>query len=90
MRETSGHQITLLLQELEDGDPRTTEALIPLVYNELRHLAAYRLAHDHNAQTLQATALVHEAYLRLLTPEEQNWSSRRHFFSAAAEAMLAS
>ena len=86
-RETAENEITRILQELNDGDPRTTEALIPLVYNELRHLAAYRLAQDHNAQTLQATALVHEAYLRLLTPEEQNWSNRRHFFSAAAEAM---
>lgn len=87
VRETAEHQVTRILLELKDGDPRTTEALIPLVYNELRHLANWRLAHDGNAQTFQATALVHEAYLRLLTPEEQNWNNRRHFFSAAAEAM---
>ena len=87
VRATAENEVTRILQELKDGDPRTTEALIPLVYNELRHLANWRLAHDGNAQTLQATALVHEAYLRLLTPEEQNWNNRRHFFSAAAEAM---
>jgi RNA polymerase sigma factor (TIGR02999 family) len=61
--------------------------LIPLVYNELRHLAARRLARERAPQTLQATALVHEAYLRLLAPAEQTWPNRRHFFMAAAEAM---
>lgn len=85
--ETAQHEVTRVLQALNKGDPRSTDALIPLVYNELRHLAAHRLARDRAAQTLQATALVHEAYLRLLSPDEQNWNNRRHFFSAAAEAM---
>lgn len=85
--ETAQHEITRVLQALNQGDSKSTDALIPLVYNELRHLAAHRLAKERMAQTLQATALVHEAYLRLLVPAEQNWANRRHFFSAAAEAM---
>ena len=85
--ETVQHEVTRVLLALNQGDPKSTDALIPLVYNELRHLAAYRLAREREAQTLQATALVHEAYLRLLAPDEQNWSNRRHFFAAASEAM---
>lgn len=85
--ETAQHEVTRVLQALSQGDPKSTEVLIPLVYNELRHLAAHRLAHERAGQTLQATALVHEAYLRLLAPAEQTWANRRHFFSAAAEAM---
>ena len=85
--ETAQHEVTRILQALHQGDEKSTNALIPLVYNELRHLAAYRLSRERSAHTLQATALVHEAYLRLLSPTEQSWSNRRHFFAAAAEAM---
>jgi RNA polymerase sigma factor (TIGR02999 family) len=81
--------VTQILLQMEHGDPAAAEQLLPLVYNELRQLAAARLAHEQPGQTLQATALVHEAYLRLLGPAgaEQPWNSRRHFFAAAAEAM---
>ena len=81
--------VTQILLQMERGDPSAAEQLLPLVYNELRQLAAARLAHEQPGQTLQATALVHEAYLRLLGPAgaEQPWNSRRHFFAAAAEAM---
>ncbi len=81
--------VTQILLQLEHGDPAAAEQLLPLVYHELRQLAAARLAHEQPGQTLQATALVHEAYLRLLGPAaaEQPWNSRRHFFAAAAEAM---
>lgn len=85
--EVTRHEVTRILQALDPGDPKSTEALIPLVYNELRNLAARRLSRERTAHTLQATALVHEAYLRLLVPGDQNWANRRHFFSAAAEAM---
>jgi RNA polymerase sigma factor (TIGR02999 family) len=82
------NEVTRVLSAIERGDPQAAEQLLPLVYNELRKLAAQRLAQEKPGQTLQATALVHEAYLRLLDPERgQNWNSRGHFFAAAAEAM---
>jgi RNA polymerase sigma factor (TIGR02999 family) len=80
--------ITQILSQIEQGDPSAAEQLLPLVYDELRKLAAAKLANEKPGLTLQATALVHEAYLRLVDVEEvQNWDSRRHFFSAAAESM---
>jgi RNA polymerase sigma factor (TIGR02999 family) len=80
--------VTHILSAIEKGDPRAAEQLLPLVYDELRKLAAQRLAHEKPGQTLQATSLVHEAYLRLVDVEKaQNWNSRGHFFAAAAEAM---
>ena len=80
--------VTLILNQIEQGDPIASEKLLPLVYDELRKLAAVRLAHEKPGQTLQATALVHEAYLRLVGGERsESWDSRGHFFSAAAEAM---
>src|SRR5438128_196562 len=80
--------VTRILSAIDQGDPHAAEQLLPLVYDELRKLAAQRLAHEKPGQTLQATALVHEAYLRLVeTDREQNWNSRGHFFAAAAEAM---
>jgi RNA polymerase sigma factor (TIGR02999 family) len=77
--------VTHILSQIESGDPQAAAQLLPLVYDELRKLAAQRLAHEKPGQTLQATALVHEAYLRLVG--DQNFASRRHFFAAAAEAM---
>jgi RNA polymerase sigma factor (TIGR02999 family) len=81
--------VTHLLSALEQGDPRAAEQLLPLVYDELRRLAAQKLAHEKPGQTLQATALVHEAYARLVGGGETppRWDSRGHFFAAAAEAM---
>jgi RNA polymerase sigma factor (TIGR02999 family) len=80
--------VTQILTAIEQGDPRAAEELLPLVYDELRRLAAQRLAEEKPGQTLQATALVHEAYLRLVgAQKEQAWDSRGHFFAAAAEAM---
>jgi RNA polymerase sigma factor (TIGR02999 family) len=80
--------VTKVLAAIAQGDPRAAEQLLPLVYDELRRLAAQKLADEKPGQTLQATALVHEAYLRLLGDEHaHNWNSRGHFFSAAAEAM---
>jgi RNA polymerase sigma factor (TIGR02999 family) len=80
--------VTQILSAIEEGDPHAAEKLLPLVYEELRRLAAQRLAHEMSGQTLQATALVHEAYLRLVDTEKvQQWNSRGHFFAAAAEAM---
>jgi RNA polymerase sigma factor (TIGR02999 family) len=79
---------TQLLSAIEQGDAQAAEQLLPLVYDELRRLAAQRLAHEKPGQTFQATALVHEAYLRLVDQEHaHHWSSRGHFFAAAAEAM---
>src|SRR4051812_25225544 len=78
--------VTRILSRLEQGDPQAAEQLLPLVYDELRQLAAARLASEKPGQTLQATALVHEAYLRLVdTAQPQGWNSRGHFFAAAAE-----
>jgi RNA polymerase sigma factor (TIGR02999 family) len=80
--------LTHILAAIEEGDSAASEQLLPLVYDELRRLAADRLAHEKPGQTLQATALVHEAYLRLVNTEKaQQWNSRGHFFAAAAEAM---
>jgi RNA polymerase sigma factor (TIGR02999 family) len=80
--------VTQILSEIERGDPAAAERLLPLVYDELRKLAAAKLANEKPGQTLQATALVHEAYLRLVGDERtKQWDSRWHFFAAAAEAM---
>jgi RNA polymerase sigma factor (TIGR02999 family) len=80
--------VTKILSQIESGDPVAAENLLPLVYDELRKLAAARLAQEKPGQTLQATALVHEAYLRLVVGDsQQSWNSRGHFFGAAAEAM---
>jgi RNA polymerase sigma factor (TIGR02999 family) len=80
--------VTRILSAIEQGDPHAAGQLLPLVYDELRKLAAQKLAHEKPGQTLDATALVHEAYLRLVdTDQAQRWNSRRHFFAAAAEAM---
>src|SRR5437588_976978 len=78
--------VTRILSQIDAGDPAAAEQLLPLVYDELRRLAAAKLAQEKPGQTLQATALVHEAYLRLVD-ETQHWNHRRHFFAAAAEAM---
>jgi len=86
-------EVTRILSAIEEGDPQASEQLLPLVYDELRKLAAQKLAQERPGQTLQSTALVHEAYLRLVVaqgtqvPRSGNWESRRHFFAAAAEAM---
>ncbi len=82
------HDVTRILSQIESGDPSASEQLLPLVYDELRKLAAARMANENPGQTLQATALVHEAYVRLVDVENsQKWESRGHFFAAAAEAM---
>ena len=81
-------EVTRILSAIDQGDPRAAEQLLPLVYGELRRLAAAKMAHEAAGQTLQATALVHEAYLRLLDGgQPQDWNCRGHFFAAAAEAM---
>ena len=81
-------EVTHILSAIEQGDPHAAEQLLPLVYDELRKLAAQRLAQEQPGQTLQATALVHEAYLRLVDGDKAaHWNSRAHFFGAAAEAM---
>lgn len=81
-------EVTRVLSAIEGGDPHAAELLLPLVYDQLRQLAAQRLAQEKPGQTLEATALVHEAYLRLVDVEKvQHWNSRGHFFAAAAEAM---
>ena len=80
--------VTRILSQIESGDPLAAEQLLPLVYDELRQLAAVKLAQEKPGQTLQATALVHDAYIRLVDVEKaQHWNSRGHFFGAAAEAM---
>ena len=82
------NDVTRILSAIEQGDPQAAEQLLPLVYDELRKLAAQRLAQEKPGQTLQATALVHEAYLRLVGGDEaRRWDGRGHFFAAAAEAM---
>jgi RNA polymerase sigma factor (TIGR02999 family) len=82
------NEVTRILDAIQTGDPRAAEQLLPLVYNELRNLAAHRMAQEAPGQTLQATALVHEAYIRLVDVDKaQHWDSRAHFFAAAAEAM---
>jgi len=79
--------VTRILNAIERGDTKATDELLPLVYEELRLLAAQKLSHEPPGQTLQATALVHEAYLRLVGDEPPSWENRGHFFAAAAEAM---
>jgi len=79
--------VTRILIAIEQGDAKAADKLLPLVYEELRRLAAQKMSQEPPGQTLQATALVHEAYIRLVGAENQNWSSRGHFFAAAAEAM---
>src|SRR5713101_3946255 len=86
--------VTRILSAIDQGDPHAAEELLPLVYEELRKLAAHKMAQEKPGQTLEATALVHEAYLRLVirtmgegATKEQSWTSRGHFFAAAAEAM---
>src|SRR5262245_867579 len=82
------NDVTRILSSIEQGDPQAAGQLLPLVYAELRRLAAVMMAHEKPGQTLQATALVHEAYLRLVDQEHaQQWDNRRHFFAVAAEAM---
>ena len=81
--------VTQILSAIEHGDPSAAAQLLPLVYAELRQLVAHKLAQEKPGQTLQATALVHEAFLRLVDVEQaQRWNSRGHFFAAAAEAMF--
>ena len=80
--------VTRILSQINDGDPSAADQLLPLVYQELRKLAAAKMAQEKPGETLQATALVHEAYIRLVdTQRVQHWKSRGHFFAAAAEAM---
>jgi RNA polymerase sigma factor (TIGR02999 family) len=82
------NDVTQLLNAIADGDPQAAGRLLPLVYDELRRLAAHKLAHEKSGQTLQPTALVHEAYLCLVGDRpDQHWKGRGHFFAAAAEAM---
>ena len=83
----SMNDVTRILSAVAHGDARAAKQLLPLVYDELRKLAAQRLARENPGQTLQATALVHEAYLRLVGPQDPGWDGRGHFFAAAAEAM---
>ena len=81
-------EVTRILSAIDQGDPHAAEQLLPLLYDELRRLAAQKLAQEKPGQTLEATALVHEAYLRLVDVEQaQHWNGRGHFFAAAAEAM---
>src|ERR1051325_6066185 len=81
------NDVTQLLNAVEQGDPHAAEKLLPLVYEELRRLAAQQVSQEQPGQPLQATALVHEAYLRLVGTEGQSWNGRGHFFAAAAESM---
>jgi len=90
MTDEAPHPVTILIASAAAGDREAAEALLPLLYDELRKLADARLAHEQPGQTLQATALVHEAYIRLVGPdgqEHEGWQGRGHFFAAAAEAM---
>jgi len=80
-------EVTRILDSIDQGDTKAAEQLLPLVYEELRRLATHKMAHEPPGQTLQATALVHEAYLKLVGSQRQEWNNRAHFFSAAAEAM---
>src|SRR5437773_9005303 len=79
--------VTRILDAIQQGDPKATEELLPLVYEQLRRLAAHKMANEMPGQTLQPTALVHEAWLRLTGGAKQEWNGRGHFFAAAAEAM---
>ena len=79
--------VTRILEAAQQGDPKAADELLPLVYEELRRLAAHKMANEAAGQTLQPTALVHEAWLRLVGNQNQKWDGRAHFFAAAAEAM---
>ena len=79
--------VTRIMNAIEQGDTQVANKLLPLIYEELRHLASQKMYREFPGQTLQATALVHEAYIRLIEAKDQNWLSRNHFFKAAAEAM---
>lgn len=79
--------VTRILEAIERGEPRAADELLPLVYDELRKLAAHKMAQEPEGHTLQPTALLHEAWLRLVGSDDQQWNSRGHFFAAAAEAM---
>ena len=79
--------VTHILRAIESGEPKAADELLPLVYDELRKLAVHRMSHEPPGNTLQPTALVHEAWLRLVDSEQQTWQNRAHFFAAAAEAM---
>ena len=81
------NEVTRILNAIQDGDAKATSELLPLVYQELRKLAAHKMASEAPGHTLQATALVHEAWLRLVSSNQQSWQNRAHFFGAAAEAM---
>jgi RNA polymerase sigma factor (TIGR02999 family) len=81
------HEVTRILDAIEQGDPKAAERLLPLVYDELRRMAAHKMAGEAAGHTLQATALVHEAWLRLASSNQHGWENRAHFFGAAAEAM---
>ncbi len=81
------NDVTRILNAIHSGEPQAADRLLPLVYEELRRLASHRMAHEAQGHTLQATALVHEAWLRLAGSDRQNWQNRGHFFAAAAEAM---
>ena len=81
------NDVTRILNAIDQGDAKEADKLLPLVYEELRRLAAHKMSRESPGQTLQATALVHEAYIRLVGSETRNWKGRTHFFSAAAEAM---
>ena len=87
MSATPNHQVTAVLQAAQSGDPKAAAELLPLVYAELHHLAQMRMANQKPGQTLQPTALVHEAYLRISEKSDVSWQGRRHFFFAAARAM---
>jgi RNA polymerase sigma factor (TIGR02999 family) len=81
------HEITHILEAIQRGDAKAADELLPIVYEELRRLARHKMAGEAHGHTLQATALVHEVWLRLVGSNQQNWQNRAHFFSAAAEAM---
>ena len=81
------NDVTRILHAIHAGEPKAAEELLPLVYSELRRLATYKMAHEAQGHTLQATALVHEAWIRLAASDQRNWENRGHFFAAAAEAM---
>ena len=85
--EANASEVTRILSAIRNGDAQAAKELLPLVYEELRQLAAFKLAHENPGQTLQPTALVHEAWLRLGGQENRSWNGRAHFFGAAAEAM---
>lgn len=87
MSETPAADVTQVLNRLTSGDAQASRQLLPLVYEELRRLARYRMSAESPGHTLQPTALVHEAWMRLVTPGDQSWQNRAHFFAAAAESM---